>query len=67
MESLSAISGMRTVRRIDSCDEALGVVKAAFSAVSTKHLSTRAREAIDALIETGKLQQAESCMLSIGS
>jgi len=48
-------------------DEALEVVKAAFSAVSSKHRSTRAREAIDALIETGKLQQTGSGMLSIGS
>jgi hypothetical protein len=48
-------------------DEALEVVKLAFSAVSTKHRSTRAREAIDALIEVGKLQQKESGMLTIGS
>ena len=50
-----------------SRDEALEVVKLAFSAVSTKHRSTRAREAIDALIEGGKLQQKESGMLTIGS
>lgn len=50
-----------------SRDEALEVVKAAFSAVSTKHRSTRAREAIDALIEAGKLQQTNSDTLSIGS
>ena len=50
-----------------SRDEALEVVKLAFSGVSTKHRSTRAREAIDALIEGGKLQQKESGMLTIGS
>ena len=48
-------------------DEALEVVKAAFSAVSTKHRSTRAREAIDALIEAGRLLKNDSGMLSIGS
>lgn len=48
-------------------DEALEVVKLAFSAVSSKHRSTRAREAIDALMEVGKLQQKESGMLTIGS
>lgn len=46
--------------------EALEVVKAAFSAVSTKHRSTRAREAIDALIEAGRLLKNDSGMLSIG-
>jgi len=50
-----------------SCDEALEVVKAAFGAVSTKHRSTRAREAIYALIESGKLRKNDSGMLSIGS
>lgn len=50
-----------------SRDEALEVVKAAFSAVSTKHRSTRAREAIDALIEAGRLLKNDSGMLSIGS
>lgn len=48
-------------------DEALEVVKAAFSAVSTKHRSTRAREAIDALLEAGRLMKTESDMLFIGS
>ena len=46
-----------------SRDEALEVVKAAFRAVSTKHRSTRAREAIDALIEAGRLLQTDSGML----
>ena len=50
-----------------SRDEALEVVKLAFSGVSTKHRSTRAREAIDALIEGGKLQHKGSGMLTIGS
>ena len=50
-----------------SRDEALEVVKTAFSAVSTKHRSTRAREAIDALIEAGRLLKNDSGMLSIGS
>ncbi|WP_440114896.1 AAA family ATPase [Acidovorax sp. BL-A-41-H1] len=50
-----------------SRDEALEVVKAAFSAVSSKHRSTRAREAIDALIEAGRLLQNDSGMLTIGS
>lgn len=50
-----------------SRDEALEVVKLAFSAVSSKHRSTRAREAIDALIEAGKLLQSDSGMLSMGS
>lgn len=50
-----------------SRDEALEVVKAAFSAVSSKHRSTRAREAIDALIEAGRVMQADSGMLSIAS
>jgi len=50
-----------------SRDEALEVVKAAFSAVSSKHRSTRAREAIDALIEAGKLQQTDSGMLTMRS
>ncbi len=50
-----------------SRDEALEVVKVAFSAVSSKHRSTRAREAIDALIEAGKLLQSDSGMLSIAS
>ena len=50
-----------------SRDEALEVVKTAFSAVSTKHRSTRAREAIDALIEAGRLQQNDGGMLTIGS
>jgi len=50
-----------------SRDEALEVVKAAFGAVSTKHRSTRAREAIDALIEAGRLMQSNSGMLSIVS
>ena len=49
-----------------SRDEALEVVKVAFSAVSSKHRSTRAREAIDALIEAGKLQKSENGMLSMG-
>ena len=49
-----------------SRDEALEVVKSAFSAVSTKHRSTRAREAIDALIEAGRLMQTDSDRLSIG-
>ena len=49
-----------------SRDEALEVVKAAFSAVSSKHRSTRAREAIDALIEAGRLMQNDSDMLSVG-
>ena len=48
-------------------DEALEVVKAAFSAVSTKHRSTRAREAIDALIEAGQLLQNDSGMLTMGT
>lgn len=48
-------------------DEALEVVKAAFSAVSTKHRSTRAREAIDALIEAGRLLKNDSGMLSMGA
>jgi energy-coupling factor transporter ATP-binding protein EcfA2 len=48
-------------------DEALEVVKAAFSAVSTKHRSTRAREAIDALIEADRLMQTDSGMLTIRS
>jgi hypothetical protein len=48
-------------------DEALEVVKAAFSAVSTKHRSTRAREAIDALIDAGRLLQADSGLLTMGS
>lgn len=50
-----------------SRDEALEVVKAAFGAVSTKHRSTRAREAIDALIEAGRLLQNDSGMLTIVS
>jgi hypothetical protein len=50
-----------------SRDEALEIVKAAFTAVSTKHRSTRAREAIDALIEAGRLLRNDSGMLSIGS
>ena len=50
-----------------SRDEALEVVKLAFSGVSTKHRSTRAREAIDALIEASKLQQRDNGMLSMGS
>lgn len=50
-----------------SRDEALEIVKAAFSAVSTKHRSTRAREAIDALIEAGRLMQTSSGMLTIES
>lgn len=50
-----------------SRDEALEVVKLAFSAVSTKHRSTRAREAIDALIEAGRLLQADSGMLTMVS
>lgn len=50
-----------------SRDEALEVVKAAFSAVSSKHRSTRAREAIDALIEAGRLLKNDSGMLSICS
>ena len=50
-----------------SRDEALEVIKAAFSAVSTKHRSTRAREAMDALIETGRLLQTDSGMLTMGS
>ena len=50
-----------------SRDEALEVVKTAFSAVSTKHRSTRAREAIDALIEAGKFKQTENGMLTIGT
>lgn len=45
--------------------EALAIVKAAFSAVATKHRSTRAREAIDALVEAGQLQQSDSGMLSM--
>lgn len=48
-------------------DEALEVVKAAFSAVSTKHRSTRAREAIDALVDAGKLQRTDSGMLFTSS
>lgn len=48
-----------------SRDEALEVVKSAFSAVSTKHRSTRAREAIDALIEAGRLLQADSGLLTM--
>jgi len=50
-----------------SRDEALEVVKAAFSAVSSKHRSTRAREAIDALIEAGRLLQADSGLLTMVS
>lgn len=50
-----------------SRDEALEVVKSAFSAVSTKHRSTRAREAIDALIEAGRLLQADCGMLTMVS
>ena len=50
-----------------SRDEALEVVKAAFGAVSSKHRSTRAREAIDALIEAGRLMQNDSGMLSVVS
>lgn len=48
-------------------DEALEVVKAAFIAIPSKNRSTRAREAIDALIEAGRLVQSNSGMLSIGS
>lgn len=48
-----------------SRDEALAIVKTAFSAVATKHRSTRAREAIDALVEAGQLQQSDSGMLSM--
>ena len=66
--SLHMQSGLNGERQEEiSRDEALEVVKLAFSAVSTKHRSTRAREAIDALIEGGKLQQKESGMLTIGS
>ena len=50
-----------------SRDEALEVVKAAFSAVSTKHRSTRAREAIDALIEAGRVLRNDSGVLTISS
>lgn len=50
-----------------SRDEALEVVKSAFSAVSTKHRSTRAREAIDALIEAGRVLRNDSGMLTISS
>ena len=50
-----------------SRDDALEVVKLAFSAVSSKHRSTRAREAIDALIEAGRLLQADSGMLTMVS
>ena len=46
-----------------SRDEALDVVKTAFSAVSSKHRSTRAREAIDALIEAGQLRQSDDGLL----
>ena len=48
-------------------DEALEVVKAAFIAIPSKNRSTRAREAIDALIEAGRLLKNDSGMLSIGS
>lgn len=48
-----------------SRDEALAIVKTAFSAVSSKHRSTRAREAIDALVEAGQLLQSDSGMLSM--
>lgn len=48
-------------------EEALEVVKAAFSAVSSKHRSTRAREALDALIEAGQLQQSDSGLLKTAS
>jgi RecA-family ATPase len=48
-----------------SRDEALEVVKAAFSAVSSKHRSTRAREAIDALIEARRLLKTDSGTLSV--
>ena len=48
-------------------DEALEVVKSAFIAIPSKNRSTRAREAIDALIEAGRLVQSNSGMLSIGS
>jgi hypothetical protein len=50
-----------------SREEALEIVKTAFSAVSSKHRSTRAREAIDALIEAARLQQTDSGMLAIVS
>ena len=50
-----------------SRDDALEVVKVAFSAVSSKHRSTRAREAIDALIEAGRLRQSDSGMLTMGA
>lgn len=50
-----------------SRDEALEVVKAAFGAVSSKHRSTRAREAIDALIEAGRVLRNDSGMLTISS
>ena len=50
-----------------SSEEAHEVVKLAFSAVSSKHRSTRAREAIAALIEAGRLRQSDSGMLSICS
>ena len=50
-----------------SRDEALEVVKAAFSAVSTKHRSTRAREAIDVLIEGGRITLTDHGMLTLAS
>lgn len=50
-----------------SRDEALEIVKTAFSAVSSKHRSTRAREAIDALVMTGQLLQSDSGLLHFAS
>ena len=46
-----------------SREEALEVVKAAFGAVSSKHRSTRAREALDALVTAGQLLQSDTGLL----
>lgn len=50
-----------------SRDEALDVVKTAFAAIPTKNRSTRAREAIDALIDACRLMQTDSGMLAVGA
>ena len=50
-----------------SYDEALGIVKVAFCAIPTKHRSTRAREAIDALIDSGRLQRSNNGMFRVSS
>ena len=50
-----------------SYDDALEAVKTEFSAMPSKHRSTRAREFIDALVECGQLRQSDGGMLSIGA